>query len=219
MVLSNWFPVVVQQAMERTSDHRVRHAMSVIVKTTVCRHFQRCVFALAERCGAMGTFEQNYMARIEAEAKGVIITEGDVLTLCIRLFSELLLKRYEVPLPDANESLLARHAWSILEENAQLLSQINDGHRSMQFNSLILPQSENVIEAMGHALAYSTAMKAQLPRDVLDIYECAAIRQDPAWYSDKGGISRIGQRIQEDRAVTSMLPRLSDYLAGLHIEN
>jgi alkylation response protein AidB-like acyl-CoA dehydrogenase len=49
MVLSNWFPLVVEQAMERTTDHRVRHAMSVIVKTTVCRHFQRCVFALSER--------------------------------------------------------------------------------------------------------------------------------------------------------------------------
>lgn len=149
----------------------------------------------------------------------MIIAEGDVLTLCIRLFSELLLKRYEVSLPDASESLLAHHARSIFEENMQLSRQITDGHRSTQFNTLILPQSENVIEAMGHALAYSAAMKARLPQDVLDIYECAAIRQDPAWYLDKGGISRIDQRIREDRAVTSMLPRLPDYLAGLHIDN
>jgi len=65
MVMANWFPVAVRQAMENTSDPRVRHAMSVIIKTTVCRHFQRCVPEVAERCGAQGTFEHNYMARIE----------------------------------------------------------------------------------------------------------------------------------------------------------
>jgi acyl-CoA oxidase len=65
MVMASWFPKVVQEAMERTPDHRVRHAMSVILKTTVCRHFQRCAPEVAERCGAQGTFEHNYMARIE----------------------------------------------------------------------------------------------------------------------------------------------------------
>lgn len=65
MVLANWFPRVVHHAMEETVDQRVRHAMSVIVKATVCRHFQRCVPEVAERCGAQGTFEHNYMARIE----------------------------------------------------------------------------------------------------------------------------------------------------------
>jgi len=65
MVMANWFLVVVRQAMENTSDPRVRHAMSVIIKTMVCRNFQRCVPEVAERCGAQGTFEHNYMARIE----------------------------------------------------------------------------------------------------------------------------------------------------------
>lgn len=65
MVMANWFPIVIKEAMEKTTDHRVRHAMSVIVKTTICRHFQRCVPEVAERCGAQGTFEHNYMARIE----------------------------------------------------------------------------------------------------------------------------------------------------------
>lgn len=65
MVMANWFPTAVRHAMEDCADHHVRHAMSVIIKTTVCRHFQRCVPEVAERCGAQGTFEQNYMARIE----------------------------------------------------------------------------------------------------------------------------------------------------------
>ncbi|TFK37092.1 acyl-CoA oxidase [Crucibulum laeve] len=218
MVMGNWFPLAIQQAMDKGVDHRIRHAMSVIVKTTVCRHFQRCVSELAERCGAQGTFEQNYMARIENDGKGVIIAEGDVLTLCIRLFSELLLGRYEVPLPDSSESLLARHAVSLLDENMQLFVSLKCEHRSDSFNSLILPQSQHVIEAIGHALAYSAAVEAGLPKPILDVYECAVIRQDSAWYSEQGGISRITQRIREDTAVSSMLPRLASFLAELDID-
>ncbi len=70
-----------------------------------------------------------------------------------------------------------------MEENGQLLAGIGD-HRSKEFNSLILPQSQPVIEALGHAFAYSAAKKANVPQPILDVYECAVIRQDPAWYSE-----------------------------------
>ncbi|KAF8632671.1 hypothetical protein AX17_004803 [Amanita inopinata Kibby_2008] len=218
IVLANWFPILVKTAMEDIVDRRVRHALAVIVKATVCRHFQRCVPEVAERCGAQGTFEQNYMAKIENDGKGVIIAEGDVLTLCIRLFSELLQNRYAVPLADPNESLLARHASSLLEENIELFTSIAFQHRSEKFNSLILPQAQPVIEAMGHALAYSSAIKAGLPQPILDVYECAVIRQDPAWYLEKAGITRLDQRIREDSAVSSMLPDLPTYLSQLEID-
>ncbi|KAG6890334.1 hypothetical protein C0992_002317 [Termitomyces sp. T32_za158] len=216
MVTANWFPVVVKQVMD-TTDHRVRHALSVITKATICRHFQRCVPEVAERCGAQGTFEHNYMARIENDGKGVIIAEGDVLTLCIRLFSELLQKRYEVPMPDPGESLLALHASSLLEENITLLQSIDGDYRSDSFNALIMPQSQGVVEAIGHALAYSAALRSNLPRPILDVYECAVIRQDPAWYSEQGGLSRIAQRRREDAAVSAVLPDLPTYLEQLNI--
>ncbi|KAF8994018.1 acyl-CoA oxidase, partial [Cyathus striatus] len=218
MVMDAWYPTVVKFALEQTADPRVRHALSVIVKATVCRHFQRCVPEVAERCGAQGTFEQNYMAMIENDGKGVIIAEGDVLTLCIRLFSEMLIGRYEVPLPDRNESLLARHAISLMEENIQLFTALKCDHRSEAFNALILPQAPIVIEAIGHALAYSAACHAGLPKPILDVYECAVIRQDSAWYTEQAGISRIEQRIREDVAVSSMLPRLASFLAELDID-
>ncbi|KAG6890035.1 hypothetical protein C0995_012492 [Termitomyces sp. Mi166 len=219
MVMANWFPIVVEQAMKKTTDYRVRHALSVIAKTTICRHFQRCIPEVAERCGAQGTFEYNYMARIENDGKGVIIAEGDVLTLCIRLFSELLQKRYEVPMPDPDESLLALHASSLLEENIALLQSIDGDYRSDSFNALILPQSQVVVEAIGHALAYSVALRSNLPKPILDVYECAVIRQDPAWYSEQGGLSRIVQRRREDAAVSAMLPDLSSYLEQLNISS
>jgi acyl-CoA oxidase len=158
-------------------------------------------------------------SRYQNDGKGVIIAEGDILTLCIRLFSELLLRRYDVPLPGPEESILARHASSLLQENIQLLKSIKGDHRSDSFNSLILPQSQSVVEAMGHALAYSAAVKAHLPQPILDVYECAVIRQDPAWYSEQGGLSRLTQRIREDAAVSSMLPHLASFISQLDIDN
>ena len=156
---------------------------------------------------------------IQNDGKGVIIAEGDVLTLCIRLFSELLQGHFEIALPDPSESLLARHASSLLHENRDLFKSLKCEHRSDSFNSLILPQSQTVIEAMGHALAYSAAVKAGLPKPILDVYECAIIRQDPAWYSEEARISRMEQRLREDAAVSSFMPQLDTFLDQLNIEN
>lgn len=147
----------------------------------------------------------------------MIIAEGDVLTLCIRLFSELLLGRYSLRLPDPAESLLAQHATSILEENIELLKSF-DTHRGDSFNSLILPQSQLAIEAIGHAMAYSAAMKSDIPQPILDIYECSVIRQDPAWYSEHG-LTQMKQRLREDNAITRALPHIEEYLSSLNIEN
>lgn len=141
------------------------------------------------------------------------------MTLCIRLFSELILGRYEVPLPDPSESLLARHATSLLEENIHLYTSLGCDHRSEAFNSLILPECQKVIEAMGHAHAYSAGLRKNLPKTVLDIYESSVMRQDPAWYSEKAGITRMDQRLREDAAVTSALPHLASLLADLNIDD
>ena len=139
-------------------------------------------------------------------------------TLCIRLFSELLLQRYQMPLPDASESLLARHAVSSFEENKALLQQLPGGHRSQAFNTLILPQAEPAIEAMGHSMAYYAGLQKDLPKPILDVYECAVIRRDPAWYSEIGGLTRHDQRAREDDAVTRAMPHLAAYLDDLNIE-
>jgi hypothetical protein len=147
---------------------------------------------------------------------GAVVAEGDLLTLCIRLFSELLLERYTLEILPASDSLLARHAHGLMKENRQLLSAIG-GHRRDQFNSLLLPQSQAVVEAIGHAFAYSAAKKSRLPQPILDMYECTVMRLDPAWYSEEADISRMDQRRREDRAISSMLPDMTAYLSNLKI--
>lgn len=104
----------------------------------------------------------------------------------------------------------------MIEENVHLLKSFGT-HRGEAFNALVLPQSQPAIEAIGHAMAYSAAVKANLPQPILDIYECAVIQLDPAWYSEHG-ITRMDQRLREDAAISSALPQLDEYLDGLHIE-
>ena len=217
-VLSAWYPRAAQMSADRSLDPRVRHALAVIVKTTACRQFQRCVPEVAERCGAQGTFEHNYMARIENDGKGVIIAEGDVMTLCIRLFSELVQQKYAVPLPDPESSILAAHANGVLQENIDMLQSFPGGHRDPAFDALVLPQAEASVEALGHALAYSAAAAAGLPQPLLDVYEAGVVRRDPAWYSENLAFARMRQRIREDAAVASAVPHLPAYLDALEIE-
>ncbi|KAJ7153925.1 acyl-CoA oxidase [Mycena crocata] len=215
-VLEVWYDEVLRQSADRTGPQDVRHANAVITKTTVLRHSMRLTPELVERCGAQGTFEANFIARWQNDVVGGGIAEGELLTLCIRLCSELLLRRYSIDMPDADESLLAKHAHGLLEENTKLLAGFGS-HRSPEFNSLILPQSQTVIEAIGHALAYSAALKKKVPQPLLDMYECTVIRMDPAWYSE-AGVSRLDQRLREDRVIVAMLPDINRYVYNLQVE-
>jgi acyl-CoA oxidase len=146
----------------------------------------------------------------------MIIAEGDVVTLCIRLCSELLQGHYTVPLPPLSDSLLAQHAHSLLEENRTFISTLSN-HRGEEYNAIVLPQSQGIIEALGHALAYSAAKRANLPQPILDVYECSVIKQDPAWYSEHG-LSKREQLCREDKAVSSAMPHLATYIRALNVE-
>ena len=123
-----------------------------------------------------------------------------------------------MPLPDGSDSLLARHAASLFEENKALLTQLPGDHRDPAFSALILPQAESTIEAIGHAMAFSAGVRKGLPKPILDVYECAVIRRDPAWYSENAGLTRQDQRVREDKAVTSAMPYLGKYLDDLDVE-
>ncbi|EIW75910.1 acyl-CoA oxidase [Coniophora puteana RWD-64-598 SS2] len=217
-VLGAWYPRAAEMSADRSLDPRVRHALAVIVKTTACRQFQRCVPEIAERCGAQGTFEHNFMARTENDGKGVIIAEGDIMTLCIRLFSELVQQKYAIPLPDVESSILAAHAHGVVQENVDLLREFPGGHRDPAFDALVLPQAEASVEALGHALAYAAAAASGLPQPLLDVYEAGVVRRDPAWYSENLAITRMRQRIREDAAVASAVSHLPIYLDTLGIE-
>jgi hypothetical protein len=45
---------------------------------------------------------------------------------------------------------------------------------SDSLNTLILPQTELVVEATGHALVYSAGFKSALPKPILDLRESSS---------------------------------------------
>jgi len=128
------------------------------------------------------------------------------------------LQRYTIPLPPASSSLLAAHAHAVYTENIALFKSLGCTHRSEAFNSIILPQAQAAIEAIGHALAYAAAVDAGVPKPVLQVYHAAVVRQDSAWYVENG-LSRVQQRIEEDKAIKAFMPHLVEYLESLGVEN
>ncbi|RPD54060.1 acyl-CoA oxidase [Lentinus tigrinus ALCF2SS1-6] len=215
-VLDVWYPTVVKQSVDMSLDSSLRHAYSVITKASIARLLQTCMREVIERCGAQGTFEHNFMARMETDAHGIIIAEGDVLSLCIRLYNELLLGRYSIPAPVHNDTLLWKHAEGLMRGAREYLATCND-HRSEKANAFVLPLAEAGVSAIGHALAYSAAVDAGIPKPLLDVFECAVVRLDAVWYSESAGLSSFEQRMREDRASAAVMPRLDEYLRDLQI--
>jgi hypothetical protein len=83
-----------------------------------------------------------------------------------------------------------KHAHAHLEEGRQTLRRVPGGHRSEAAEYELLPESERAVVALGHACAYSAARRAGVPQVLFDLYECAAIRDDPAWFSEHAGLNR-----------------------------
>jgi acyl-CoA oxidase len=218
-VLDPWFQHVAPLFCDPKGVPAIKHGLAVLMKATVIRQSMKTSHEMAERCGAQGTFDTNFIARHKTDLDSTGIAEGDVLGLCIKLWAELILGRYALPIPPKKESLLARHAHGLIEEGRQLLRNIPGGHRSEAAEYTLLPDAERAIIALGHASAYSAAQKAGVPQVLLDIYECAAIRDDPVWFSEKAGITRDAQREREGVALRKAVPDIEKHLEDLDIKH
>jgi len=193
-------------------DPRVRYGIAASLKAVMVLHCQSSLYSLAERCGAQGLFEHNQIIQLQLEMRGVAIAEGDVLALCIRLASELLIGRYEMPETANSDSLLARHEAGLFQEARTVAMSLGAGHRSEAFNRLVLPLCQPLIEAIGHRMAYDAAVKAKVDQDLIDLFVANAVKHDASWYVGHGGLTRRSIAEMEDRAVSALFPRLEDLL-------
>jgi len=218
-VLDAWRPDQVKLIQNLAVPFELRHAAATIFKTTVVRTVLRFTPLLSERCGAQGTLEPNMMQRFEIDTRGCVIAEGDILALCIRLFSQILQKQYRVDLPDASTSPLAHRAIDLLDRYASLIRDLQTGHRGDEFNELILPHAEETISAIGHALAYDSAIRLGLDQKLRDLYVSSIMRLDPSWFLTKGGFtsSEDIDRFQA-RALRQALPDLERYLNEFNMD-
>lgn len=143
------------------------------------------------------------------------------MVLCIRLTSEILLGRYAPPKARDAQSLLARHETGVWEEARQIFASLKGGHRGPEFNARILPLSLPLIQATGQRMAYEAAKYAlvhgsahglTMTPQVLDLFECTCIMEDPSWYVENGIMSRQELLNRNVNAVENMLPLLGEMI-------
>lgn len=130
------------------------------------------------------------------------------------LASELLLGRYQMPPSKNPRGLLALHERGLFQECWTLMRTIKGGHRSEEFNNLILPRCQPLIEAIGHRMAYEAAAQAGVHPDLLALYEAGVVMHDASWYVQHAGLGREEQFIMEEKALNAVLPHLEELLEG-----
>ncbi|CAI7626727.1 unnamed protein product [Penicillium glandicola] len=204
---------------EQSVDPRVRHGIATALKAAALGHFSKSVSAMNERCGWHGHYEHNQLLQVELEIRGASTAEGDIRVLAIRLASELLIDRYQMPPPKDHSSLISQHEASLFSEARDLLQQGAKGaHRSERFNRDILPLALPLVEAVGHRMAYEASLDANIDLDLLKLYEIGVVKEDSAWYVEQGGLSRGVQREMEARAVDALLPQMKDLLLASGVQ-
>ncbi|KAJ3513952.1 hypothetical protein NLJ89_g2662 [Agrocybe chaxingu] len=162
-------------------------------------------------------FESNQITAVFYDIRGIAIAEGDILALSIRLASELLLKRYQLPPADDPDSILAKHEKGLYEEHSAMLRTIGK-HRSSDFDRYILPECLPFIQAIGQRMAYDAAVRQKLDKAIIGMYVASCVKLDPSWYIEKMSMSRLDIREMEARAIDSMFPSLNDFLDELNVE-
>ena len=151
--------------------------------------------------------------------RGGAIAEGDVVAVCINLFSELVLGRYQLPLPPPSDSAFARLAHSIIDEHKRGLATLPGGHRGDAAQYYLLLEAERAVLAIGHAMAYAAARDSgTVPGPLLAIYEAGVVREYSVWFSEAEGVSYAEQRRRETDALRAALPHLRQYAEDLGVK-
>src|ERR1700733_14845452 len=91
-------------------------------------------------------------------------------------------------------------------------------HRGEEFNILVLPRCQTLIQAIGHRMAYDAAVAVNLDACLVDMYVSSCINLDAAWYTEKGGLSRRQQGNMENMAIDAMSPRLNEFISLSGVE-
>ncbi|EXA29911.1 hypothetical protein FOVG_18663 [Fusarium oxysporum f. sp. pisi HDV247] len=152
--------------------HPTQHALGTIFKATVVKA-SRVLGELAERCGWRGLFAFNQISELDLTFQGNSIAEGDTLVLCIRLVSELLGSKLQLPACQNALAPLAQQEHRLMTEIQARLTEIGGygKHRTEAFNQHILPFCRPLVETIGHRMAYEAAQCSGISPDPLELYE------------------------------------------------
>ncbi|PBK69571.1 acyl-CoA oxidase [Armillaria solidipes] len=214
-VIEAWTKHAIKHFMDPAADRHARHAITTIYKAVVMEHAQTAHFNLSERLGAQGLFDYNQIVTQFADIRGIVIAEGDVLVLAIRLASELLQGKYSVPSPLYPNSLLAQHEKGVFEEARALAKKY--GPRSKQYADYILPRSKDLVEAIGYRMAHESALVEGIPAVLADIYEVFAIQKDVGWYLESGLLTRARIADMQNASMTNAVGNMNEWVDGMGV--
>ncbi|KFA63324.1 hypothetical protein S40285_01805 [Stachybotrys chlorohalonatus IBT 40285] len=209
-VMDAYADETIKMFRDQSLRFEVRHAVATTFKATIIDATQPALAELVDRCGWRGLYGFNQIAEIMLAQRGNSIAEGDYLVLCIRLASEVLLGRYQLPAAKDPTCLLAQHEHRLWTQAHETLTQIANGKaRSAAFNAHILPRCRALVVATGQRMAYEAARDAaSITPQVLALYESTCVLADPADYCESGHKMRDLQA-RHVAAVDAALPQLS----------
>ncbi|KAJ7904197.1 hypothetical protein B0H13DRAFT_1620650 [Mycena leptocephala] len=141
--------------------------------------------------------------------RGAAVAEGSSLFLSIRLATDLLIGRYELPPAKYPDCLAARHEAGLLQENRkEFTEKIGGQHLSEAFNRLMLPRCKCLVEATGQRFLYEAAKEAGPEDTILDVYEVGIVERNPVWFAVHAGMDTSAQVAHEDTAISDAMPHL-----------
>ncbi|KAJ7121122.1 acyl-CoA dehydrogenase NM domain-like protein [Mycena epipterygia] len=199
-----------------TQDLSQKHFLAAVFKTTIVQHHHAILPVLGDRCGAQGLFEVNQLSVVHADTRGAAIAEGDVLGISIRFAVDLILGRVSPPHYAYPNSVLAQHEKSMISELRDIVAR-SGKHRGSQMDSMILPQCQSLIEAVGHRIAYDAAVESGVDPLIVNLYVVSVLKHDTAWYVEHANLSRSSQRAMERDSVEALYPKLDLLLAMLDV--
>lgn len=99
--------------------------------------------------------------------------------------------------------MLAQHEQGLfmsLQHHLVTDSQGRSNHRSDMFAQHVTPRARDLVQAIGHRLAYDSASQSEyIRRELLDVWESDCMLEDAAWYVENAGVS--SQELQERRVL------------------
>lgn len=149
-----------------------------------------------------------------------MIQLSDIISMLNALIgsaTELLLGRFRIPDAKTPDSLLGRHEAGFIAEMKESLKRAK-GHRTPEYNSLVLPRCRPMLLAIGQRMAYEAAVDAGVDPNFLALYEAGAVRNDSSWYVEQLRLSRASQYDMECQACDSVMSQLDRHLDELGME-
>lgn len=216
-VFSSFSTYAQREFMNPKQDSRVAHGIACAYKALVVPTSQRLINDLVDRLGWQGLFGYNTITEQMLALRGNAIAEGDVLVLCIRLASELLIGRYALPAPKNSNCLLARREAALIESARTKIASFSSSHRGEEFNNHILPRCSPIVVAIAQRMAYEATLANPNARpEFAQLFETYCMLQDPTWFITEASVKHDDMLARESELVTGLMTKFDELLDETH---